>query len=77
MRPNYPRRYDRVIGIQLVQLLWDRGETNGYANHVTALEALSAWLEATFPAPPAVSAVVPGVAQARLPGRRCGRKRAA
>lgn len=30
-----------------------RGST--YANHVTALEALSAWLEATFPAPPAAS----------------------
>ena len=36
MRPNYPRRYDRLLGIMLVQLLWDRGETNGYANHVTA-----------------------------------------
>lgn len=33
--PNYPRRYDRIMGIMLVQLLWDRGETNGYANHVT------------------------------------------
>ncbi|MBX3027141.1 hypothetical protein KF840_19755 [bacterium] len=36
LRPNYPRRYDRVIGIMVAQLLWDRGETNGYANHVTA-----------------------------------------
>ena len=35
LRPNYPRRYDRVIGIMLAQLLWDRGETDGYANHVT------------------------------------------
>ena len=35
-QPNYPRRYDRIIGIMLAQLLWDRGETNGYANHVTA-----------------------------------------
>ncbi|MDX2171010.1 MAG: hypothetical protein SF182_28330 [Deltaproteobacteria bacterium] len=36
LRPNYPRRYDRVIGIALAQLLWDRSETNGYANHITA-----------------------------------------
>ena len=36
LRPNYPRRYDRIIGIMLAQLLWDRGDTNGYANHVTA-----------------------------------------
>ena len=33
--PTYPRRYDRIIGIAVAQLLWDRGETNGYANHVT------------------------------------------
>jgi hypothetical protein len=36
LKPNYPRRYDRIIGIILAQLLWDRGETNGYANHITA-----------------------------------------
>lgn len=35
LRPSYPRRYDRLIGFAVVQLLWDRGETNGYANHVT------------------------------------------
>ena len=35
LEPNYPERYDRVIGIAVAQLLWDRGETNGYANHVT------------------------------------------
>jgi hypothetical protein len=34
-QPAYPRRYDRVIGVMLAQLLWDRGETNGYANHIT------------------------------------------
>ncbi len=33
--PSYPNRYDRLIGIMVAQLLWDRGETNGYANHVT------------------------------------------
>ncbi len=36
LQPNYPRRTDRVLGIMLAQLLWDRGETNGYANHITA-----------------------------------------
>ena len=35
MRPSYPKRYDRVIGLEVAQLLWDRGETNGYANHIT------------------------------------------
>ena len=34
--PAYPQRYDRIICIALAQLLWDRGETDGYANHVTA-----------------------------------------
>ncbi len=27
---------ERVMAIQLVQLLWDRGENNGYAQHLTA-----------------------------------------
>jgi len=36
LRPSYPARVDRVIGLALAQLLWDRGETNGYANHLTA-----------------------------------------
>ncbi len=35
MTPSYPTRYDRIIGGAVIQLLWDRGETNGYANHVT------------------------------------------
>ena len=35
-RPAYPDRYDRMIGLQLIQLLWDRAETDGYANHITA-----------------------------------------
>ncbi len=35
MRPSYPKRYDRVIGLEVAQLLWDRGEANGYANHIT------------------------------------------
>jgi hypothetical protein len=35
LQPAYPKRYDRIICIALAQLLWDRGETDGYANHVT------------------------------------------
>ncbi len=36
MLPAYPKRYDRLLGLQIAQLLWDRGETDGYANHVTS-----------------------------------------
>jgi hypothetical protein len=36
LAPNYPKRFDRIIDIMVAQLLWDRGETNGYANHITA-----------------------------------------
>jgi hypothetical protein len=36
LKPKYPKRYDRIIGVEVVQLLWDRGDTDGYANHVTA-----------------------------------------
>jgi hypothetical protein len=32
----YTDPVDRVLGIQLIQLLWDRGENNGYAQHLTA-----------------------------------------
>jgi hypothetical protein len=35
MKPAYPKRYDRIIGGIIAQLLWDRSETNGYANHIT------------------------------------------
>jgi len=31
----YPDPVDRVIALQLIQLLWDRGENNGYAQHLT------------------------------------------
>ena len=34
MRAAYPKRFDRVIGLEMIQLLWDRGETDGYANHL-------------------------------------------
>jgi hypothetical protein len=33
--PAYPDELDRTLGISLVQMLWDRGEANGYAQHMT------------------------------------------
>jgi hypothetical protein len=33
--PNYPDRVERTITIGLAQMLWDRGEANGYAAHLT------------------------------------------
>ncbi len=32
----YADPVDRVLALQLIQLLWDRGENNGYAQHLTA-----------------------------------------
>jgi hypothetical protein len=34
-QPNYPDRVERTITIGLAQMLWDRGEANGYAAHLT------------------------------------------
>jgi hypothetical protein len=33
---SYTDPVDRVLGIQLAQLLWDRGENQGYAQHLTS-----------------------------------------
>ena len=33
--PAYPSYLDRVLAIGLIQMLWDRGEGNGYAHHLT------------------------------------------
>jgi hypothetical protein len=33
--PNYPRQLDRQLFLSLIQLLWDRGEADGYAQHMT------------------------------------------
>jgi hypothetical protein len=33
--PSYPDEYDRLVTGGLTQMLWDRGETNGYAQHLT------------------------------------------
>lgn len=32
----YPNPDDEQIGLQLIQLLWDRGEADGYAQHLTS-----------------------------------------
>jgi hypothetical protein len=34
--PNYPDWVDRQLAILLAQMLWDRGENDGYAQHLTA-----------------------------------------
>ena len=31
---TYPNRVDQVVGLDLIQMLWDRGETDGYAAHL-------------------------------------------
>jgi hypothetical protein len=33
--PNYADELDRAVVMSLIQILWDRAETNGYAQHVT------------------------------------------
>ena len=33
--PSYPDWVDRQLAILLAQMLWDRGENNGYAQHIT------------------------------------------
>ena len=35
LEPVYPDALDRIIGIGLIQMLWDRAEANGYAQHMT------------------------------------------
>ena len=35
-KPAYPNDLDRMVDIDLLQMLWDRGEGGGYAQHVTA-----------------------------------------
>jgi hypothetical protein len=35
MAEAYPSRRDQVLNLALAQVLWDRGENNGYAHHVT------------------------------------------
>ncbi len=35
-KPAYPSRFDRILLISIIQNLWDRGESNGYAHHMTS-----------------------------------------
>lgn len=35
MFASYPDEIDRTVGYTLIQMLWDRAETNGYAQHLT------------------------------------------
>ena len=35
MVPSYPSPADRALALQLIQMLWDRGEGAGYAQHLT------------------------------------------
>jgi hypothetical protein len=32
---TYPDAVSRVVGLGLIQMLWDRAETNGYASHIS------------------------------------------
>jgi hypothetical protein len=33
--PSYPNQSDRPLLLAMIQLMWDRGEPDGYANHMT------------------------------------------
>ena len=33
--PSYPNEAERPLLLALIQMMWDRGEPNGYANHMT------------------------------------------
>ncbi len=35
LNPAYPDEFDRMIWFSVVQMLWDRSEANGYAEHMT------------------------------------------
>ena len=32
---NYPNQAERPLILSLIQMVWDRGEANGYAHHIT------------------------------------------
>ena len=36
MTPSYPEAADRALILQMLQMLWDRGEANGYLQHLTS-----------------------------------------
>ncbi|MFT6289117.1 MAG: hypothetical protein ACJA09_003884 [Alcanivorax sp.] len=33
--PAYPDRLVQALGVSLIQMVWDRADSNGYANHIT------------------------------------------
>src|SRR3712207_2673163 len=33
---TYPNKLEQQIGFAMIQMLWDRGEANGYAHHMTS-----------------------------------------
>jgi hypothetical protein len=35
LEPAYPDELERTMALGMIQMLWDRAETNGYANHLT------------------------------------------
>jgi hypothetical protein len=35
MYPAYPKQLERPLALDLIQILWDRGEGDGYAQHMT------------------------------------------
>jgi hypothetical protein len=35
LQPGYPDPLDQAFLLQFIQMLWDRGEANGYAHHMT------------------------------------------
>ena len=35
LKPNYPDRLSRPLVLSIIQMLWDRGEANGYAHRMT------------------------------------------
>jgi hypothetical protein len=35
LNTSYPDRFVQLLSLNLIQMLWDRGETNGYAQHLT------------------------------------------
>jgi hypothetical protein len=34
--PSYPKESERPLLLAMIQMMWDRGEPNGYANHMTS-----------------------------------------
>ena len=39
---SYPNAFDQSFVLSFIQMLWDRGETNGYANHLRDASAFAA-----------------------------------